>query len=296
MKAVLDDRQWRHEPQYFMANGVVTPSPEQSTRIARLTDGAKAAGCDFIAPQDAGLGPIAAVHTPEYVTFLRNIYTRWQRIEGGGEEVIPNIHPANRSDSYPKSAVGQAGYHQADTACPIGAHTWEAAYWGAQSAVTGADLVRETLARWETRVEALAGLGFGRADLVIAVPDAWVDVDTLDDLDMAAADFRAAHGHRLRIATKYHRLVREFLRARGVADYRLVDSQGATEGTVRNLTAEAIADITSTGETLRANHLKILSDGLVLRSEATLYRSRAAPLAPADARAMAALLETLGLG
>lgn len=162
--------------------------------------------------------------------------------------------------------------------------------------VTGADLVRETLARWETRVEALAGLGFGRADLVIAVPDAWVDVDTLDDLDMAAADFRAAHGHRLRIATKYHRLVREFLRAHGVADYRLVDSQGATEGTVRNLTAESIADITSSGETLRANHLKILSDGLVLRSEATLYRSRAAQLEPEDDRAMAALLQTLGLG
>jgi ATP phosphoribosyltransferase len=123
-----------------------------------------------------------------------------------------------------------------------------------------------------------------------------VDVDTLDDLDMAAADFRAAHGHRLRIATKYHRLVREFLREHGVADYRLVDSQGATEGTVRNLTAEAIADITSTGETLRANHLKVLADGLVLKSEATLYRARNAPLEPADDRAMAGLLDTLGVG
>jgi ATP phosphoribosyltransferase len=162
--------------------------------------------------------------------------------------------------------------------------------------VTGTDLVRETLARWESRVEPLAGLGFGQADLVIAVPDAWVDVETLDDLDMAAADFRAAHGHRLRIATKYHRLVREFLREHGVADYRLVDSQGATEGTVRNLTAEAIADITSTGETLRANHLKVLADGLVLKSEATLYRARNAPLEPADDRAMAGLLDTLGVG
>jgi ATP phosphoribosyltransferase len=161
--------------------------------------------------------------------------------------------------------------------------------------VTGTDLVREKLARWETRVKALTGLGFGQADLVIAVPAAWVDVDTLDDLDMAAAQFRARHGHRLRIATKYHRLVREFLRAQGVADYRLVDSQGATEGTVRNLTAEAIADITSTGETLRANHLKILSDGLVLQSEATLYRSRAATLDASDGKAMAALLEKLGL-
>ncbi len=141
MKAVFDDRQWRHEPQYFMANGLTKPSPEQSTRIARLTDGATAAGCDFIAPQDSGLGPIAAVHTPEYVAFLRTIHTRWQRMAEAGSEVIPNIHPANRSDTYPKSAVGQAGYHQADTACPIGAHTWEAAYWGAQAAITAADLV-----------------------------------------------------------------------------------------------------------------------------------------------------------
>ena len=141
MKAIFDDRQWRHAPRYFMANGVVKPSPEQPERIARLTEGARGAGCDFAAPDDAGLGPIAAVHTPEYVTFLRNIHTRWQRIEGAGEEVIPNIHPANRTDNYPKSAVGQAGYHQADTACPIGAHTWEAAYWSAQCAVAGADLL-----------------------------------------------------------------------------------------------------------------------------------------------------------
>ena len=119
-------------------------------------------------------------------------------------------------------------------------------------------------------------MGFGHADLIIAVPAAWIDVDTLDDLDAAAAAFRAAHGHRLRIATKYHRLVRDFLTANGVADYALVDSQGATEGTVKNLTAEAIADITSTGETLRANHLKILSDGLIHRSEATLFKSRRA--------------------
>ncbi|MBS4010669.1 MAG: histone deacetylase family protein [Roseovarius sp.] len=141
MKAIFDDRQWRHDPKHFMANGVIKPCPEQPERIARLTDGAKAAGCDFVAPEDAGLGPIAALHSPEYVTFLRNIYTRWQRIDGAGDEVIPNVHPANRSDSYPKSAVGQAGYHQADTACPIGAGTWEAAYWSAQTAVSGADML-----------------------------------------------------------------------------------------------------------------------------------------------------------
>ncbi|MBT8408838.1 MAG: ATP phosphoribosyltransferase, partial [Alphaproteobacteria bacterium] len=147
--------------------------------------------------------------------------------------------------------------------------------------VTGTDVVRENLAGWEARVREIAPLGFGQADLVIAVPNFWVDVETLDDLDAAAAAFRRRHGHRLRIATKYHHLVREFLRREGVGDYQLVDSQGATEGTVRNLTAEAVADITSTGDTLRANHLRPLADGLVLQSQATLFRSRAADFGPA---------------
>jgi len=141
--------------------------------------------------------------------------------------------------------------------------------------VTGIDMVREKLSFWEDRVAEVAPLGFGGADLIIAVPDAWVDVTTLDDLDQVATEFRATHGHRLRIATKYHRLIREFMREHGVGDYQLVDSQGATEGTVKNLTAEAIADITSTGETLRANHLRILKDGLVLKSQAALFKSRA---------------------
>ncbi len=148
--------------------------------------------------------------------------------------------------------------------------------------VTGTDLVREKLGQWDQQVQELAELGFGHADLIIAVPAAWVDVDTLDDLDAAAAAFRGRHGFRMRIATKYHRLVRDFLRSAGVADYTLVDSQGATEGTVKFETAEAVADITSTGETLRANHLKLLSDGLILRSQATLFRSRAAALSDAD--------------
>ena len=139
--------------------------------------------------------------------------------------------------------------------------------------VTGCDLIRDKLADWQRQVVEVAALGFGQADLIIAVPACWIDVETLDDLDAAAAAFRARHGHRLRIATKYHRLVRDFLTAQGVADYQLVDSQGATEATVKNLTAEAIADITSTGETLRANHLKILGGSLILQSQATLYRS-----------------------
>ena len=155
--------------------------------------------------------------------------------------------------------------------------------------VTGTDLVREKLADWSEIVAEVAPLGFGHADLIIAVPSVWVDVDTLDDLDAAAAAFRVTHGFRLRIATKYHRLVREFLTANGVADYQLVDSQGATEGTVKNLTAEAIADITSSGETLRANHLKILSDALILKSEAMLFRSKVA-----QDPALATLLGKLG--
>jgi ATP phosphoribosyltransferase len=142
--------------------------------------------------------------------------------------------------------------------------------------VTGADMVRERLPGWQRAVVEIERLGFGHADLVVAVPRFWVDVDTLDDLDAASWDFRRRHGQRLRIATKYHRLVREFLKSAGVADYLLVDSQGATEATVRNGTAEAIADITTTGETLRANHLKVLTDGVILRSQATLFKATGA--------------------
>ena len=159
--------------------------------------------------------------------------------------------------------------------------------------VTGSDLVRDKLAVWDSKVTELAPMGFGHADLILAVPKAWVDVDTLDDLDAAAAAFRAVHGHRLRIATKYHRLVQGFLQENGVADYALTDSQGATEGTVLNETAEAIADITSTGETLSANHLKVLDDGLILRSQATLWQSLTAPMSAGDTEALEALTARL---
>ncbi|EKE68990.1 MULTISPECIES: ATP phosphoribosyltransferase [Roseobacteraceae] len=162
--------------------------------------------------------------------------------------------------------------------------------------VTGSDLVRDKLAAWDSKVIEIAPMGFGHADLIIAVPKAWVDVDTLDDLDAAAAAFRARHGFRMRIATKYHHLVREFLKTNGVADYQLVDSQGATEGTVKNLTAEAIADITSTGETLRANHLKILNCEPVHKSQATLFKSRTAAWSDDTRATMVALKEMLGMG
>ena len=142
--------------------------------------------------------------------------------------------------------------------------------------VTGSDLVCEKLPTWDQNLVSIKSLGFGFANLVLSVPKFWIDVDTLDDFDSAAEAFRDKHGFRLRIATKYHYLVREFLKSAGVADYQLVDSQGATEGTVKNETAEAIADITSTGETLKANHLKILDGGLIHSSEATLFKSMSA--------------------
>ncbi|MGP9804189.1 ATP phosphoribosyltransferase [Paracoccus sp. NSM] len=157
--------------------------------------------------------------------------------------------------------------------------------------VTGTDLVREKLAGWRDVVTEVAPMGFGHADLILAVPECWRDCRDLDDFAAIARDFRAEHGFRLRIATKYHRLVRAWLSAHEVADYQLVDSQGATEGTIANQTAEAIADITSSGETLRANNLRILDEEPILRSQATLFASRGA-MGPQ----MQALLRQLGLG
>lgn len=161
--------------------------------------------------------------------------------------------------------------------------------------VTGSDLIKDKIYNCAQVTPDLALLGFGHADLVIAVPKAWVDVNDLDDLDAVAAQFRRIHGYRLRIATKYHRLVREFLTSYGLADYQLVDSQGATEATVKNLTAEAIADITSSGETLNANHLKILDGGLIHKSQATLFCSRNALWSDQHHHILNSLIVKLGI-
>ncbi len=120
-------------------------------------------------------------------------------------------------------------------------------------------------------------LDFGKADLVISVPETWIDVHTMEDLDDITWFFRKKHGRRFRIATKYLHLTNIFLRKNGFTDYRIIESQGATEGAPGSGAAEAVADITETGSTLRANHLKIISDGLILRSQALLvasYRAR----------------------
>jgi ATP phosphoribosyltransferase len=142
--------------------------------------------------------------------------------------------------------------------------------------ITGEDLVRETLADVDGSVEFLRPLGFGRADVVVAVPDCWIDVGNMADLEDVAAQFARGHGRRLRVATKYMNLTRRFFAAKGVAGYRIVESVGATEATPAAATAELIVDITTTGTTLRANHLKVLEDGLILKSQAHLFASRVA--------------------
>jgi ATP phosphoribosyltransferase len=141
--------------------------------------------------------------------------------------------------------------------------------------ITGEDVLRENLADWADRAEILSRLGFGHADVVVAVPDIWLDVDTMADLDDVAAEFRHRHGRRLRIATKYWRLTQQFFSQKhGIQVYRIIESLGATEGAPAAGTADIIVDITTTGSTLRANHLRVLGDGLILRSQACLVASR----------------------
>jgi ATP phosphoribosyltransferase len=141
--------------------------------------------------------------------------------------------------------------------------------------ISGEDLLRESFPDWEARYEIVARLGFGRADVVVAVPECWLDVDTMGDLDDVAAEFRQRHGRRLRIATKYWRLTQQFFSAQhGIQVYRIVESLGATEGAPAAGSADVIVDITTTGSTLKANLLKVLSDGVILRSEACLAVSR----------------------
>ncbi len=146
---------------------------------------------------------------------------------------------------------------------------------GVDLGITGEDLLHESRADWAERTEIAARLGFGRADVVVAVPEVWLDVETMTDLDDVAADFRLAHGRRLRIATKYWRLTQQFFSAKhGIQVYRIVESLGATEGAPAAGSADVIVDITTTGSTLRANHLKVLSDGVILESQACLVASR----------------------
>jgi ATP phosphoribosyltransferase len=146
--------------------------------------------------------------------------------------------------------------------------------------ITGEDLVRESMSDADVRLRFLKPLGFGFADVVVAVPAWWIDVATVADLEAASMPFRAVHGRWPRVATKYMNLTRRFFAAKGFGDYRIVESLGATEGTCSAGTAEFIVDITTTGETLRANGLKILDDGVILKSQANLIASNVAQWTP----------------
>ena len=143
--------------------------------------------------------------------------------------------------------------------------------------ITGEDLLRETIADCDTRITFLCRCGFGQADVVVAVPAAWIDVRRMSDLEEMALGFRRVHGRRMRVATKYMNLTRRFFAQKGVTGYRIVESLGATEGAPAALLAELIVDITTTGATLRANGLKVLVDGVILKSQASLVSSNAAP-------------------
>jgi ATP phosphoribosyltransferase len=146
--------------------------------------------------------------------------------------------------------------------------------------ITGEDLVRETILDAEHRVTLIEGLGFGYANVVVAVPQAWIDVRTMADIDDIATAFRASHNRRMRVATKYINLTRGFFATHGIIDYRIVESAGATEGAPAAGSAEMIVDITTTGATLAANGLKVLDDGVMLRSQANLVASRQADWSP----------------
>jgi ATP phosphoribosyltransferase len=136
--------------------------------------------------------------------------------------------------------------------------------------VTGQDLLHEKIPPDDKAVQLLLRLGFGPANVVVAVPECWLDVATMADLDEISESFYERHGRRLRVATKYHNLTRRFFAEKGVTGYRIVESLGATEGAPAAGIAEIIVDITTTGSTLAANALKILDDGLILRSCAVL--------------------------
>ena len=159
--------------------------------------------------------------------------------------------------------------------------------------VTGEDLLRETGADLDARILLLRALGFGRADLVVAAPKSWLDVDGMADLEEVAHDYLARTGRRMRVATKYLAQTRAFFARHGVVDYRIIESGGATEGAPAAGAAELVVDITTTGATLAANGLKILSDGVILKSEAQLSASLKAAWSDSQLKAAETLLRVV---
>jgi len=161
--------------------------------------------------------------------------------------------------------------------------------------ITGEDLVREEIADAEGRVKFLKKLGFGHADVVVAVPACWLDVRRMEDIEEVAMAFRRKHQRRMRVATKYTNLTRRHFALHGISDYRIVESLGATEGTPAAGTAELIVDITSSGATLKANGLKIIDGGEILSSEANLFESKTAAWTPEIRSVQNEILDRLGI-
>lgn len=159
--------------------------------------------------------------------------------------------------------------------------------------VTGEDLVRENIADADSAVDMLSPLGFGHANVVVAVPNAWIDVRTMADLDDVSSDIHHRHRRRMRVATKYINLTRRFFAQHGVSDYQIVESHGATEGAPAAGTAELIVDITTTGATLASNGLRVLDDGVMLKSEANLVASLRADWGPRARKAVGAILSRI---
>jgi ATP phosphoribosyltransferase len=159
--------------------------------------------------------------------------------------------------------------------------------------VTGEDLVREEVHDVDERVVFIDQLGFGEANVVVAVPQAWIDVRTMADLDDVATAFRLKHDRKMRVATKYVNLTREFFADHNVIDYRIVESAGATEAAPAAGTAELIVDITTTGTTLAANGLKVIDDGIILRSQANLIAARRAEWGTAQRETARAILDRI---
>ena len=139
---------------------------------------------------------------------------------------------------------------------------------------SGFDLLKESEVNIQNKISVVKKLNFGNANLVVAIPDPWIDVQTIADLEEIAFEFRDKKKKRLRVATKYPNLTRQFLFSKGVTQFRLVDSLGATEAYPFTGSSELITDISSSGETLRANNLRILKDGEILKSQACIFTSK----------------------
>ena len=207
-----------------------------------------------------------------------------------GRSGLQLVKPRGARD-YRGAVAGLDGIEVADlSASEI---TTQLAQGAVHMGVTGEDLIREQIPDADARVVLIEGLGFGFANVVVAVPQAWIDVRTMADIDDVATAFRHHHDRKMRVATKYINLTRDFFARQGVVDYRIVESSGATEGAPAAGTAEMIVDITTTGTTLAANALKIVADGIILRSQANLVAARTAPWTPEQRETARVILDRI---